>query len=46
MLLGYVVENPNTSTRAIVQEANAISTSSEFRILREDKYYPYHIEML
>lgn len=44
LVLGSVIENPNTSTRVVARETG-LSQSSVSRILRQHKYHPFHIEM-
>ncbi|KAK9885270.1 hypothetical protein WA026_010768 [Henosepilachna vigintioctopunctata] len=44
MVLGSVIENPNTSTRVLARE-NGLSQSSVSRILKKHKCYPFRMEM-
>lgn len=44
LVLGSVIENPNTSTRKIARDTD-ISQSSVSRIIRKHKYHPYHIQL-
>lgn len=45
IVLQSIIENPQTSTRAIMQE-NQISQQSVVRIIKKNHFHPYHVQFV